>query len=189
MNLTLEQGKKLVKLARSAIFSVVVEIDGFEEKRGVFVTLNSYPSGELRGCIGFTEPIYKLKDGVVNAARHAALRDTRFMPVNSDEKVIIEVSVLTEPELIKVDDTEEYFDNIEIGKDGLIVEFEGKKGLLLPQVFLEWKADVKKALQMTCQKAELVSDTWKNKDCKVYKFQSQIFTEKKPKGDIYEKVK
>lgn len=187
MSFTLEQGKQLVKLARSAIFSKAIGVEGFEEKRGVFVTLNSYPSGELRGCIGFTEPIYNLKEGVVNAARHAALNDPRFMPVSEEEKVTIEVSVLTLPEFLNVAEPEDYLKRIEIGKDGLIVEFEGRKGLLLPQVFPEWKADAKKALEMTCEKAGLSKDAWKEKGCKVFKFQAQIFSEKEPEGDVVEK--
>ena len=53
----------------------------------------------------------------------------------------------------------------------------GYKGLLLPQVFTEYKADWKKALGMTCQKAGLPDESWKDKECKVYRFSAEIFNE------------
>jgi hypothetical protein len=189
MKLTLKQGEQLVKLARAAIFSHALTPNDFEEKRGVFVTLNSYPSGQLRGCIGFPEPVFKLKDAVVNAARHAAINDPRFMPLQNDEDVTIEVSVLTKPQLIEVEDPKQYPEKINIGEDGLIVKYEGMSGLLLPQVFVDHEVDAKKALQMTCEKAGLENDAWTMPGCKVYKFQAQIFYEKEPGGKVFEKVK
>ena len=183
----LEQGKILVKLARNSIFSFfenkeVKLPDGFGDKQGVFVTLHTFPEKQLRGCIGFPEPIFILKEGVAKAARAAAFSDPRFNPLEKNElnKVIVEVSVLTKPELIKGD----YLKNIKIGKDGLIVNCGGFSGLLLPQVFTEWKVDVKGALEMTCGKAGLPKNCWKDQNCKFYKFQSEIFIENEPDGTI-----
>jgi hypothetical protein len=84
--------------------------------------------------------------------------------------------VLTEPEELK-GKPESYPGQVEIGKHGLIVEKGYSKGLLLPQVFTEYKADAEKALEMTCQKAGLASSSWKEPGCKVYRFSAQVFTE------------
>lgn len=193
MNFTLEQGKKLVKLARNSVefYFLKKEISSkeFPEKRGVFVTLQTYPYNQLRGCIGFPEPIFPLGEAIIKAARAAAFSDPRFLPLKEEElnSIIFEVSVLTLPDLIKVKKSEEYFKKIEIGKDGLSVECEGIKALLLPQVFQRGKTTVEQALEMLMQKAGLVMETWKEKNCKIYKFQAQIFSEEKPNGKIVEK--
>lgn len=186
MSLTLIQGRQLVRLARSSIFSEPISTDPFEEKRGVFVTLSSYPSKELRGCIGFIEPIFPLRPAVIKVAKAAAFEDPRFPPLSKKEKFTVEVSVLSVPELIKAKSPEDYLKSIKVGKDGLIIHYGMHSGLLLPQVFPEWNADEKKALEMTCNKAGLSKDAWKEKDCKVYKFHAQIFSELEPDGEVVE---
>ncbi len=186
MSFSLGQGRQLVKLARSSIFSEPIKTDSFEERRGVFVTLSSYPSRELRGCIGFTEPIFSLRQAVVKAAKAAAFEDPRFSPLADDERFTVEVSVLTVPELMDAAKPEDYLGRIRIGRDGLIVVQGRHSGLLLPQVFPEWGADAKKALDMTCSKAGLPKGAWKGKDCRVYKFQAQVFSEQEPEGEIIE---
>jgi uncharacterized protein (TIGR00296 family) len=185
--LSLEEGNRLVKLAREVINSYFsgkeIDIKDYGEKRGLFVTLHRYPFHELRGCIGFPEPIMDLNYALVEAARAAAFSDPRFMPVSNEEMndLIIEVSVLTKPKLIK--DIKE----INIGKDGLIVECGGRKGLLLPVVAVEHKWTVKEFLENTCLKAGLSENCWKEKDCKIYTFQSQVFSEVKPNGEIVDR--
>lgn len=193
--LTLEDGKALIRIAREAIKE---ELTGercvisasakkkYSEKTGVFVTLNK--DKELRGCIGYIEPIMPLWKTVYSAAKNAAFSDPRFNPLSLEEfnNIEIEISVLTLPELIKTKKPEEYFTKIKIGRDGLIVEQESCRGLLLPQVFPEWKADAKKALEMTCQKAGLLKNSWKDmQKTRVYKFKCQIFSEEN--GKLVEK--
>ena len=185
--MNLEQGKILVKLARESIKSYFEDKEvqlpaDFDDRRGVFVTLHTYPDNQLRGCIGFPEPMYVLKDAIVKAAKAAAFSDPRFNPLSEDEldNVIIEISVLTKPELIGGD----ILKNIKIGEDGLIIRSDPSSGLLLPQVFSEWDVDAKGALEMTCGKAGMNKDCWKDEKCKFYKFQAQIFNEDEPNGDI-----
>ena len=194
MNLSLNQGEILVKLARDSIESYFNKEEikmpkDLEDKQGVFVTLHKFLGNDLRGCIGFIEPIFKLKEAVINAAKAAAFSDPRFKPVSKDEmkEIIVEVSVLTKPEHLKVDNPKNYLNKIIIGEDGLIVKYEGLSGLLLPQVFVEYNVDIEKALVMTCNKAGLDDWSWKNKKCEVYKFQCQIFSEEKPNGRIIRK--
>jgi len=194
MKLSLKQGEILVKLARNSIENAFNKKDvklpkGFDEKQGVFVTLHVFPGKQLRGCIGFIEPIFSLKEAIVNAAKAAAFSDPRFRPVEKKEmdKLVIEISVLTKPEFIRISNPEEYFNKIIIGEDGLIVKNSGFSGLLLPQVFNEYNTSVEQALVMTCNKAGLNGNAWKDKKCEVYKFQCQIFSEQKPNGKIIEK--
>jgi uncharacterized protein (TIGR00296 family) len=192
--LSIDQGKQLVKYARHCVDSFfsgkIVEQPSdpfFSEKRGVFVTLNEI--GNLRGCIGFPEPVYPLKRAILESSRAAAFRDPRFSPVTKDEldDITFEVSVLTKPELIEVEEPEEYLDKVEVGKHGLIIKHMYDSGLLLPQVFTEYDCTPKKALEMTCEKAGLDEDAWKDPEAKIYRFQAQIFEEAEPKGEIIEK--
>jgi uncharacterized protein (TIGR00296 family) len=192
--LTLEDGRLLVKYARHAIetfFSKkqlsMPEADKFTDKRGVFVTLTEL--GKLRGCIGFPEPVYPLKRAIIESARAAAFRDPRFPPLTQDEMedITVEVSVLTKPELIEAENPEEYLDMIEIGKHGLIIKNMYYSGLLLPQVFTDYDCTPKKALEMTCEKAGLDEDAWKEPESRIYSFQAQIFEEEEPNRKIVEK--
>jgi len=183
-----EHGKKLVAFARKAIeynFSgVSFEIDDYGEKMGVFVTLHKHPSHDLRGCIGFAEPVMDLHKALVLAARSAAFSDPRFMPLGKDEfgNVVVEVSVLTKPGLIEGD----FLKEVQIGRDGLIVEKGGRSGLLLPIVAVEQGWDAEEFLENACVKAGLDKDDWKE-DCKISKFSSQVFCESRPGGEVVEK--
>lgn len=188
--MNLSEGEKLVKLARQSVSSAFMKkdikpLEEFKEKQGVFVTLLT-TAHVLRGCIGFPEPFYPLSEALIKAARHAAFSDSRFLPVKKEEldEIIFEVSILTKPELIKVKNPEEYLKKIEIGKDGLIVEEESFRGLLLPQVALEQGWNAKEFLNQTCLKAGLLEETWREGTCKIYKFQTEIFKEESPNGKI-----
>ena len=187
--LSLEDGKKLVKYARSVIEKHVKgekieDLENFEEKAGVFVTINLYPSHDLRGCIGIPEPVYPLRKAIKEYAV-SACHDPRFPDLREEELdgIVIEVTVLTPPELMKCEPTE-YPKKIKIGRDGLMVEKGIYKGLLLPQVPVEYKWNEEEFLSQTCIKAGLPPDAWFDKDTKVYKFQGEIFAEKEPRGEI-----
>lgn len=187
MKLTLGEGKQLITLARAAIEEEEFETEGFEQECGVFVTILSYPDKQLRGCIGFPQPVIQLNKAVVEAAKGAAYYDSRFKPISKDEQFLIEISVLTPPEMIKARTPEEVLGSFTVGTHGLIIECADHYGLLLPEVFVEWKADTQKALEMTCEKAGADINAWKDKDCKIYKFEAQVFIEKSPNGEIVEK--
>jgi len=197
MALKKEQAKKLIDFARRSIklFFSDKSIESWEfekwlqEKRGVFVTLQRYPSRELRGCIGFPYPTLPLGKAVIEAAKLAAFEDTRFPPLveNEIDKITIEISALTKPKQIETSEKKSKTDiisEIEVGKDGLIVEYSGYSGLLLPQVATEEKWDAEHFLEQTCIKAGISPQRWKNKECRIYKFQAQIFSEEKPNGKI-----
>jgi hypothetical protein len=188
------EGEKLVKLARQTVSDYlknkepVLKKTEFKEKMGAFVSIHEYSDHELRGCIGYPEPILPLGEAIQKAAISAAFQDPRFTPLNSNEmnKIVFEISVLTKPELIKVKNPQEHLNKIEIGKDGLIVEYDIYRGLLLPQVPLQFKPvwNAETFLEQTCIKSGLLPDMCLDCKIKIYKFQAQIFKEKTPNGEI-----
>ncbi len=156
---------------------------------GVFVTLENYnkPLYErLRGCIGYPRPIMPLINATINAAIQAAFFDPRFKPLKESElgRVVIEISVLSNPKLLKVEKRKNLPRMIKIGRDGLIIEHGPFSGLLLPQVPVEYKWDSEVFLMEACMKAGLPPDAWLDEETKVYVFQAVIFTEVKPNGDV-----
>ncbi|MCV0366578.1 MAG: TIGR00296 family protein [Nitrosopumilus sp.] len=192
-NFTDEDGKELVKTARKAVAeylknkSKIADSDfhsRFNFESGVFVTINKKDS--LRGCIGYPIPIKKLSYGLIDAAISAATQDPRFTPISTDEldKIVFEVTVLTPPVEIKVDDPLEYLSIIKVGRDGLIVENSYSSGLLLPQVPTEYGWDVEEFLQHTCEKAGINKDSWKEGSTKISIFEGVIFKEESPNGKI-----
>jgi hypothetical protein len=194
--LSLDEGIKAVTFAREVIEQYVknnstpsTDLKGsFTERQGAFVTIHTYPDHDLRGCIGLPLPIMPLKEAIMEGAK-SATRDPRFPPLDESElsNIIIEVTILTKPKLIEVGQPQDYLSNIEIGRDGLIVEQGFFKGLLLPQVPVEQGWNKEEFLSHTCMKAGLMPDAWFDKNTKISKFSGQIFTELKPLGEIKEK--
>jgi len=193
--LSLEQGINLVKIARKIVRDYLQnkksDLENFtedflKEKKGIFVTIETYPEKKLRGCIGFPQATYALGEAVQRAALSAAFEDPRFSALKKEElkKVIFEISVLTEPELIAVKNSSEYSEKIKIGRDGLILQNRSNVGLLLPQVAVEHKWNVEEFLENLTYKAGLTPDLIHEKNTKIWKFQVQIFSEKKPSGEI-----
>lgn len=200
-HLTPKEGEFLVGLARKAveehlksgkIMDVPKDVPlKLMERCGVFVTLNSVRKGgkELRGCIGFPYPTTPLTRAVIESAINSATRDPRFRPVSPEEldHIVFEVSVLTPPQPVKVKKTKEYPSKIKVGQDGLMVEKGYYKGLLLPQVPIEWRWNEEEFLCQCCIKAGLPPDCWLLEDTTIYRFQALIFEEASPKGKVESK--
>jgi uncharacterized protein (TIGR00296 family) len=196
--LTLEEGKFLVNLARQTVTEYlkngkILQIPESVSPKlmkpcGVFVTLNSFHNGAkmLRGCIGLPYPITPLVQAVIEAALSAATRDPRFPPVALEEldQIIFEVSVLTPPERVKVEKPTDYPSKIKVGRDGLIIEKSYCKGLLLPQVPVELDWNEEEFLCQCSMKAGMSPDSWLLKDTEIYRFQAIIFEEALPKVQI-----
>lgn len=157
------------------------------ERCGVFVTLTKL--GELRGCIGYPMPTTPLVEAVIDSAINSSTRDPRFPPVTLEElkKLEVEVSVLSKPELIRVKSPREYPKHIVIGRDGLIIEWAGYSGLLLPQVPVEWGWDAEEYLSQLCMKAGLMPDHWLREGVRISKFSAQVFRERGPGGEVEER--
>ncbi len=175
-----EERKILLDLARNTIVKYIedgiisdfnTDNNKFLEKRGVFVTLHK--SSSLRGCIGYPLPIKILKTAVIDNSISAAFEDPRFPPVllNEINDIEIEISVLTVPQ--RVNDPNE----VNVGKDGIIISNGHNRGLLLPQVPVEQGWDLDEYLSYGCMKAGLPKDLWKN-GAMIETFQAEVFSEK-----------
>ena len=190
------EGEQLVKLARKAVQkylgeSVDIDIDSlerFSQKTGIFVTLTSVRNKEelLRGCIGFPYPEKKLYQSVIEAAIAAATQDPRFTPVKKEElgSIIFEVSILTPPEEIRVQNPNEFPSRIKLGRDGLLLRWKYGTGLLLPQVPIELKWDIYEYLANICFKSGAPPDVWFMPESKLYRFQAIIYKESVPNGAV-----
>ena len=197
-DLSLEEGKTLVKLSREAIWRYLEKgekmtppeglASSLREKCGVFVTLTKFRRGrrELRGCIGFPYPTLPLVEATIEAAISSAVSDPRFPRVTLEElrEILIEVSVLTPPEIIKVKKPTDYPSKIKVGRDGLIIKRGLFSGLLLPQVPVEWGWDAEEFISQCCIKAGLTPDCWLMENTEVYKFTAIIFEEKTSGGEV-----
>ena len=145
-----------------------------QKECGVFVTLKKKKDKELRGCIGYISGVKPLREAVRDCTVESATRDLRFAPMQKgeDQTVSIEISVLTPPQ--KISDIKQ----IEIGKHGLIISKGLRRGLLLPQVPVEWGWNRDDFLKAICQKAGLPEDAWKE-GAELYIFSAQVFSEPK----------
>jgi AmmeMemoRadiSam system protein A len=143
----------------------------FEFVCGAFVSIHRH--GELRGCLGDLEP-RPLSETIVRLAGVVADSDPRFAPVRPDEldDLDIEISVLTPEREITA------FDEIEIGRHGLIVEHGYRRGLLLPQVAVEHRWSAATLVEHTCLKAGLPRDAWKT-GARLKVFEAEVFADAK----------
>ncbi len=157
----------------------------FSEPSGAFVTLSTYPRGELRGCIGYPMPAFPLGEAIVLSAE-SACHDPRFPDLSAGEldSITVEVTVLTVPKEIIFNSPQELLDSIEIGRDGLIAESRGRRGLLLPQVPVEWGWDKAEYLDHLCVKAGLPHDSWRRPGIRVQSFTGEIRHEESPRGPV-----
>ena len=195
MELTLQEGGRLVAVARDALdrFLRTAEVarsplaQGLTEPGGAFCTLKAYPSGDLRGCAGRPYPEEPLAQTVIAAAVSSA-QDPRFPPLEVGElaTTVIHVSVLSVPERIVSDRDEDFSKLVRPGTDGLILRYGHLTGLLLPQV---WEAvpHVEAFLSNLCFKAGLSrGDAWRDREATLDRFSVRAFCEKTPAGEVEE---
>jgi AmmeMemoRadiSam system protein A len=173
--------KAILELARQAVEEAVcrdrlipeIPTSGvFERRCGVFVTLQV--NKRLHGCIGVIDAKEPLGLSIVRCATGAALEDPRFPKMRPEElsALDVEVSLLSPLERIQPEE-------IEIGRHGLLVEQDFRRGLLLPQVATEHQLDRKRFLQETCRKAGLRADAWKSPGTNIYGFTCEIVAEQR----------
>lgn len=137
--------------------------------KGAFVTLSE--QGRLRGCIGrlrSDDPLYKT---VADMAVAAAFEDPRFPELHSGELQNIEVELSVLSPLQRVHN----FNDITIGRDGLMVKLDWHSGLLLPQVATENGWGLVEFLEQTCLKAGLPKNSYRDKNAEIYRFSAEVF--------------
>jgi AmmeMemoRadiSam system protein B/AmmeMemoRadiSam system protein A len=123
-----------------------------------FVTLKL--DGKLRGCIGSLAAVRPLGADVAENAQRAALHDPRFPALTGEEwpRCQIEVSLLTAAKPLRFADEADLLRQIRPGEDGLILEYHGRRGTFLPQVW-EGLPEPRRFLEALKQKAGLPADT------------------------------
>lgn len=186
----LEEGALAVRTARAAAEAETQgsryepDVDMFMEMSGVFVTLRKFPSGDLRGCIGYPEPFLPLRDALIRSAV-SACHDPRFPALRGSElkNITVEVTILFAPEEM-TGSKDSIKDSIIIGRDGLIIEKRGHRGLLLPQVPIEWDWNAVEFLENLSMKAGLPKNAWMDEDSRIWSFSGEIFYEIEPNGEV-----
>lgn len=171
--------RSLEAAARGSAYEPESDLDAeLRAPAGAFVSLHRRADGALRGCIGCVEARSAVGESVARAAYDAALHDPRFPPVTPDETeaLVVDVSVLEPPSPIAPGE-------VVVGRHGLIVERQGRRGLLLPQVPVEWGWDREAFLDQVCVKAGLPKSAWRSADATLLGFEATVFGEEpSPKG-------
>lgn len=182
MNLSSEEKIFLLETARNSVKNVFTKTNLFQpdynkhpvlkSKVGAFVTLTI--NARLRGCIGYIISDNPLFETIKDAAVQAATGDPRFAPLSRAEfaNIDIEISVLSEP--FKMNS----YDEIVLGKHGLILDDMGRRGLLLPQVPIEHNMDKEQYLCAICEKSGLPALSWKERTLNIDMFTANVFSEK-----------
>jgi AmmeMemoRadiSam system protein A len=179
--------RRLLDIARRATEAAVCRnpdrgLDGgapspaLAEPAAAFVTLRE--RGELRGCIGLMRFDVPLWINVRDAAVAAALDDPRFLPVAESEleAIEVEVSVLEPP--VELPDPVAF----EAGRHGIVVERGLRRALLLPQVATEMGWGAEQMLDAVCRKAGLSGSAWRDKETRLFVFESVCFGERERAG-------
>jgi AmmeMemoRadiSam system protein A len=139
------------------------------EYRGAFTTLHL--QGRLRGCIGYVLPTQSLYQTVAETAKAAAFDDPRFEPVTLAEALAVKIEISVLSPLCRV-----AAEDVVLGKHGLVITQGSRRGLLLPQVPVEWAWDRETFLAQTCLKAGLDPDAWQH-GAELQAFTAEVFGE------------
>ena len=139
------------------------------ERRAAFVTL--FESGELRGCVGTFEPSCRLPESVARAALLAARADPRFWPLNASELPAIQIEISVLGDMVEISDP----DSVQLGREGVVVERNGRHGLLLPEVGAEMGLDAPRLWGAVCDKAGMADDAWRDRATRLLVFETVRF--------------
>jgi AmmeMemoRadiSam system protein A len=171
--------KLLLELARRALTARVEDRppardlptdDSLKQPGGAFVTL--FKNKRLRGCIGQLPGTDSLVNVVTHCARAVATDDPRFSGVQPEELPCIEIEISVLSPLHEIEPQE-----IEVGRHGLFVASSAHRGMLLPQVAVQFQWDARRFLAATCEKAGLPPDAWRMPDVRIQAFTSEDFRE------------
>lgn len=183
--LTREQGRKLLLLARASIAdrlgrptAAMTGLDDpvFLEQRDVFVTLKK--DDLLRGCIGSLQGRESILAGVRRNAVSAAFNDSRFTPLAAGEfdRIRISLSILTRPEILEYENAGDLPARLRKDIDGVIVRLGSAGATFLPQVW-QLLPDPADFLSHLCLKAGLPDKAWQTSPLEIKTYQAQYFAE------------
>ena len=191
LTLTEEDKRTALKIARYTLESIVFDgvqpspqevaaifnlSDALTQETGVFVTIKSGRGidtpKEIRGCIGYIVGVMPVYEAIIDTTFYASRRDDRYKPVCAQEmnKICIVISVMSP--LMPCNP-----DEIVIGRDGLVLEYEENRGVYLPQIPIENGWDKPKFLEELCIKAGVSTDKWKDEKAVLQRFTAQVFNE------------
>ena len=186
-NLTLEEQKTLLRMAREAIehrvkgkklppIQTTSLTPNIQEQGASFVTLTIH--GQLRGCIGALEAYQPLVDDVREHAVAAAFEDPRFPPLREDElsRIQIEVSRLTRPVPLKYKDADDLLSKLRPHIDGVIIKDGLRRATFLPQVW-EKLPDPSEFMDNLCYKMGVAHQYWRSNHLDVLVYQVEEFHE------------
>lgn len=141
-----------------------------------FVTLTE--NGRLRGCIGALQAYQSLYQDVCEHAMAAALQDYRFPPVRPSELayIHIEVSRLSDPQVLIYQDPADLLQKLRPGVDGVILRDGSRRATFLPQVW-DQIPDTTEFLNHLCEKMGAAHSLWRQKHIDVLIYQVEEFQE------------
>ena len=187
-HLTEEQGQQLIRLARKTIAvrlglperlqdRDITTDPALQEQRGTFVTLKI--RGQLRGCMGCLTPSETILEGIQRNALNAAFKDPRFPALTAPEleEAEIEISILTSPQELQHDGSNDLLAKLRPNIDGVIISKGLARATFLPQVW-EQLPRTEDFLAHLCRKAGLSFDEWQKGELDVATYQVQYFHEK-----------
>ncbi len=172
-----ENRQKLLEVAKATIVNTakddeeIINIDipvELSDEYAVFVTIHKH--GQLRGCMGHTIADNNLVSAVEESAKLACSRDPRFSPVDAGELEELEYEITVLSRMKRVLDIEE----IEPGRDGVLLRLGYNSGLFLPQVATEQNWDRKTLLEQLGRKANLPKDSYKDNKAELYVFRGMV---------------
>jgi len=180
-DLTAEERDELLRVARRSLdehfagrgpYRPEPMTPTLDEKRGAFVTLHRARGGDLRGCVGMMRSEESLVRTVARMAVAAATEDGRFDSVTAAElsELHLEISALGPMLPIRPEE-------VVVGRHGLLISHEGRRGVLLPQVPVEHEWDRETFLDHTCLKAGLPPGTWQEEGVELLSFTAEVFGE------------
>lgn len=177
--------QRLLRLARSVLENELLDTQHelselsnsiLEEKRGVFVTLQS--GGKLRGCIGRIEAEDSIYQNVLELSKSAAFQDHRFKPLRSRElkDVTIEISILTVPEEVSGETSLLKLYKLRPFVDGAILAVGKARATFLPQV---WDSipNHEEFMDQLSKKARLEQNYWRHNAIQLQRYQVEHFQE------------
>lgn len=177
-----DKGPVLLRLARNAIERALgvdqparEDAPWLAEPGATFVTLRQ--NGQLRGCIGSLEAHRSLVQDVVSNAVAAALRDPRFLPLTAEElgETEVEVSLLSALEPIRFSGEPDALRQLRPGVDGIVLEYNGRRGTFLPQVW-EDLPEPRRFLGQLKRKAGFAENFWSD-GIRLYRYTVSKWTE------------
>ena len=192
-SLSLSEQRQLLHLARAALEAAVrdespplvnpADLSPALTRSGTcFVTLMN--GAELRGCIGGLQAHQPLYQDVREHTAQSARSDYRFSPITAVEapRIDIEISVLTEPQPLRYDSSDQLPHLLRPNVDGVILNQGFRRATFLPQVW-ERVPDPATFLSMLCEKMGAAPNLWRHTKLEVLTYQVEKFTESDMKSE------